>query len=708
MKASRNEILVLREVVKKLIPMLTERKLRVTQDGTQAYVRCNAKTNQPELINIPAINEGASLDFIRAIQGFLDHEVAHVLFTDFSLYGCDPRKPGSKTINPRFVNMHNIVEDTMIERLIVGKFPGSVKNLNSVREYYLNKIVVPALLGVDKQEEFQFLIVVILRALAGHKEMQRFMTEEKYWDNPFVKGFVEQIKPSTRELLKTCTTTKQTAQIAADILDIIGDDLPASPSGSSSKKTKDDALSDTTEIGVGYKNDEGEENNDDDGDNKDDKKGNGEKNKTGENDEETDSNDTVHGDRAEEEKNSESNDSDKNDAKGDETGEDEDNKNSKNNDDRERDDGDQKTDDENSGGTDVDGDVSSTTEGDTDEDIEENQSDVDVFYIPDSVLNDADMSAQISKIISRESLDLLEKTEYTVFSRDYDIIAPLPVNSKFKPEWVTEMQDEVMRMVGLMQKSLERSLASQNYVANIPGFKSGKLHAPSLYRLTTNDPRVFTQRMKAVAKDTVISLLIDNSGSMRGKKIKLAMLAGYALSETLERVKIKHDVIGFTSHERTAEYKEMMKALYEHEQINPGVYFNRDIPIYMPIYKDFNERITANVRKRMACAMKGNLDLIQNIDGESLLYEVDRISKQPEKRKIIIVISDGEPAGSTGAPQHLLEVTKSIEKAKQIELIGIGVLDDSVRDFYSNNIVINEIDELPDRVMTELRKILTN
>ena len=707
MKASRNEILVLREVVKKLIPMLTERKLRVTQDGTQAYVRCNAKTNQPELINIPAINEGASLDFIRAIQGFLDHEVAHVLFTDFSLYGCDPRKPGSKTIDPRFVNMHNIVEDTMIERLIVGKFPGSVKNLNSVREYYLNKIVTPALLGVDKQEEFQLLIVVILRALAGHKEMQRFMTEEKYWDNPFVKGFVEQIKPSTRELLKTCTTTKQTAQIAADILDIIGDDLPASPSGSSSKKTKDDASSDTTEIGVGYKNDEGEENNDGN-DNKDDKKGNGKKNKTGENDEETDSDDAVHGDGAEEENNSEGDDSDKNDAKGDETGESEDNKNGKNNDDRERNDGDQKTGDENSGEADVDDDVSSTTERDTEGGVDESQSDIGVFYIPDSVLNDADMSAQISKIISRESLDLLEKTEYTVFSRDYDIIAPLPVNSKFKPEWITEMQDEVMRMVGLMQKSLERSLASQNYVANIPGFKNGKLHAPSLYRLTTNDPRVFTQRMKAVAKDTVISLLIDNSGSMRGKKIKLAMLAGYALSETLERVKIKHDVIGFTSHERTAEYKEMKKALYEHEQINPDVYFNRDIPIYMPIYKDFNERITANVRKRMACAMKGNLDLIQNIDGESLLYEVDRISKQPEKRKIIIVISDGEPAGSAGAPQHLLEVTKSIENAKQIELIGIGVLDDSVRNFYSNNIVINEIDELPDRVMTELRKILTN
>lgn len=118
--ANRNDIYVLREVVKKLIPMLVQCNIKVTQMGTEAYVKANTRTKQPVSINIPAITDDAEADFILAIQGFLDHEVAHVLFTDFSLYGCDPRKSSKKSTKKskeRFINMHNIIEDTMIEWL---------------------------------------------------------------------------------------------------------------------------------------------------------------------------------------------------------------------------------------------------------------------------------------------------------------------------------------------------------------------------------------------------------------------------------------------------------------------------------------------------------------------------------------------------------------------------------------------------------------
>lgn len=118
--ANRNDIYVLRKVVKKLIPMLVQRNIKVTQMGTEAYIKADTRTKQPVSINIPAITDDAEADFILAIQGFLDHEVAHVLFTDFSLYGRDPRKSSnksSKKSKERFINMHNIIEDTMIDRL---------------------------------------------------------------------------------------------------------------------------------------------------------------------------------------------------------------------------------------------------------------------------------------------------------------------------------------------------------------------------------------------------------------------------------------------------------------------------------------------------------------------------------------------------------------------------------------------------------------
>jgi len=268
------------------------------------------------------------------------------------------------------------------------------------------------------------------------------------------------------------------------------------------------------------------------------------------------------------------------------------------------------------------------------------------------------------------------------------------------------MQDETRKMVGVMQKSIERALASQSQVANVPGFKRGRLHAPSLYRLTHDDPRIFTQRHEAKSKDTAVSLLVDNSGSMSGEKMHLAMLSAYALSETLEKVRIKHEVLGFTTMDYDHMPRSLSQAIREHADETRGK-FDRVYPIAMPIYKDFVERIDATVRKRMAYAMNAQNDLCQNIDGESLLYAVDRLSKQREKRKVVIVLSDGQPAGCRGAGAHLRYAVKRVE-ASGIECIGIGIKNDAVKRYYAKHVVLDNIEELPALVMQQLQKILTN
>jgi len=217
----RNNILTLREVIKKLVPILTKKGLRVTQMGAEAYVRANLKTNQPEIVNIPSIGENATPDFIRAIQGFVDHEVAHVLLTDFAIYGKDPRHP-NQPATKKFVNIHNIVEDTMIEREIVKIFPGAEKNLRTTRRYYLDNITIPALRGAKMpQEQYQYLLVVLLRALAGHEEMQEFMDKGNHWNNPVVKQFVDSFSAKSKQALRECKTTKETLAIAVEVMNLI-------------------------------------------------------------------------------------------------------------------------------------------------------------------------------------------------------------------------------------------------------------------------------------------------------------------------------------------------------------------------------------------------------------------------------------------------------------------------------------------------------
>lgn len=728
----RNDILELREVIKKLIPMLTKRNLQVTQNGSEAYVIADSITNEPKVVNIPAINDDATAEFISAIQGFLDHEVAHVLFTDFSINE-DPRSPGRKA-SKRFHNMHNIVEDTMIERLIAEMFPGSGKNLHNVRNFYLTKVITPTLRMADEKKKFSFLLVVLLRALAGHEEMQEYMDKGNYWKEPLVEKFVKMLKPETLALLKTCKTTAETAHITADVLDILDKSIdPKSTSNPRHKNESKDKSAETEKSSEKSADDldadkEGAEEDSEGESEEKSKEGSEEKSKkeSEEGIKESSKEDSKEDSKKESEEESEE-DADEDNGKTGESDSDEKSSDKKDKDGEKpnsSDGADDDAGDDIDGGVDGDGLSSSSSfrieggeynktgdladekeqKGSRDNGVGGAQSQDSIFDVPDEALEGVDMSAQIAIKISDHSRKIINASDYTVFSRDYDRIEPLETPETIDSSWISNMQSETTKMVGVMQKTLERALASQAFVANTPGFKRGRLHAPSFYRLLFDDPRIFVQRTEAKSKNTAVTLLIDNSGSMHGSKMRLAMLSAYALSETLEKVKIRHEVIGFTT---TAYYdvpETMRKALIKQAEM-AKVRFDRTCPIVMPIYKGFDERINATVRKRIAYAMNAQIGLAENIDGESLLYAVDRISRQPEKRKVVIVLSDGQPAGCNNVAPHLRAVTKRIE-ATNIELIGIGIKDRSVENYYKNHMVINDIDELPGCVMSELRRIL--
>jgi cobalamin biosynthesis protein CobT len=316
------------------------------------------------------------------------------------------------------------------------------------------------------------------------------------------------------------------------------------------------------------------------------------------------------------------------------------------------------------------------------------------------------MSSQIAIKISEEAVLAMDPKQYLVFTREMDEIKPVEVPSSMNGRWVPEMEDETRQMTAKMQKDIERMMASQSHVIRTPGHRNGKLHAPSLFRVPQGDPRVFTQKQEHKSKDTAVSVVIDNSGSMSGPKMSLAMTAGYALCSTLDRVKIAHEVIGFTTGGYFGMPESLRRAMADDAKA-ARISWDRTSPLVLPIYKTFEERITAAVKARFAFMKNAQPGLAGNVDGESLEYCAERLLKRTEKRKVMLVLSDGQPAGSMKAGPHLSYVVQQLGKMG-IECVGIGIMDDSVKRFYPKYTVLRSAAELPGQVMAEIKKILTS
>ncbi|TXN07946.1 VWA domain-containing protein [Methylobacterium sp. WL103] len=322
-----------------------------------------------------------------------------------------------------------------------------------------------------------------------------------------------------------------------------------------------------------------------------------------------------------------------------------------------------------------------------------------------------DFDQLLAEKISEDALSAGMDADYIIYTRDFDVIAPLAIDNsekavkdgRWNDKWVTELEDETRGMTGVMQKDIQRMMAARSQVIRVPGYKSGRLHSAGLHRVLAGDDRVFRRMHENKSNDVVVSLLNDNSGSMWGIKMKTAMTASYALSSTLERVGIKHEVLGFTTAYSNAAQKEA-----DIEATRTGIEFSRVMPIYMPIFKGFDERITPEIKQRFAAAPHMGYQNA-NVDGESVEYALARILKRPEKRKVLIVLSDGQPAADGDMGQQIAHLKRTIATAARmgVETVGIGILSDAVRHFYPKHFVLNQVNQLPGLVMQELKRILT-
>jgi len=208
-------------------------------------------------------------------------------------------------------------------------------------------------------------------------------------------------------------------------------------------------------------------------------------------------------------------------------------------------------------------------------------------------------------------------------------------------------------------------------------------------------------------RDTVVTLLIDNSGSMRGRPITIAALSADILARTLERCGVKVEILGFT----TRDWKggQSRKAWLEAGRASePG----RLNDLRHIIYKSADQRLN-RARRNLGLMLKDGI-LKENIDGESILWAYNRLRARREQRKILMVISDGAPvddstlSANSGAylDRHLRETISRIERAGDVELLAIGIGHDVTR-YYSRAVTLHDVEQLGDTMLNQLTSLFS-
>ena len=232
----------------------------------------------------------------------------------------------------------------------------------------------------------------------------------------------------------------------------------------------------------------------------------------------------------------------------------------------------------------------------------------------------------------------------------------------------------------------------------------GILDATRLARVIANPniPLSYKQEKETEFRDTVVSILIDNSGSMRGRPIALAAMSADIIARTLERCGVKTEILGFTT--RAWKGGRARDHWIQHgKPDSPG----RLNDIRHIIYKNADAPMR-RTRKNMGLMLKEGI-LKENIDGEALVWAHNRLVKRGEARKILMVISDGAPVDDSTLsvnPSNILEadlrhVIEWIERRDDVELTAIGIGHDVTR-YYKKALTITDADELAKALIDQL------
>jgi cobaltochelatase CobT len=333
----------------------------------------------------------------------------------------------------------------------------------------------------------------------------------------------------------------------------------------------------------------------------------------------------------------------------------------------------------------------------------------------DEQLEDSEsLKDNTENIIQKANLNSVDQ-EYKVFTTEFDEIAKAEILEDIKEiqklrknldQQLTGFQDLITKLANKLQRQL---LAKQNRAWEFD-LEEGSLDSSKLTRIIMDpyNSLSFMKEKDLDFKDTIVTLLIDNSGSMRGRPITIAALCADILSRTLERCSVKVEVLGFTTKNWKGGKSREAWAKTDKPK-NPG----RLNDLRHIIYKGADTH-WRQAKNNIGLMLKEGL-LKENIDGEAISWAYNRIKKRKEERKILMVISDGAPVDDSTLSvnsgdfleKHLKKMVKFIETKSDVEILAIGIGHDVSR-YYDKAIKITDIHELGDVMISQLSGLFEN
>ncbi|MFG6516420.1 cobaltochelatase subunit CobT [Sulfitobacter sp. 1A13496] len=299
--------------------------------------------------------------------------------------------------------------------------------------------------------------------------------------------------------------------------------------------------------------------------------------------------------------------------------------------------------------------------------------------------------------------------EYRVYLGDHDEVIGAeelaePIELERLRAYLDQQLEPLKGAVGRLANKLQRRLQAQQNRSWEFDLEEGTLDAGRLARVVANPttPLSFKIEKDTEFRDTVVTLLLDNSGSMRGRPISIAAICADVLARTLERCNVKVEILGFTT--RAWKGGQAREAwLNDGRPAQPG----RLNDLRHIIYKSADAP-WRRTRDHLGLMMKEGL-LKENIDGEALEWAHRRMLARHEARKILMVISDGAPVDDSTLSvnpanyleKHLRDVIAMVEKRRAVELLAIGIGHDVTR-YYDRAVTITDVDQLAGAMTEQL------
>jgi cobaltochelatase CobT len=329
----------------------------------------------------------------------------------------------------------------------------------------------------------------------------------------------------------------------------------------------------------------------------------------------------------------------------------------------------------------------------------------------DEQLSDTESDEQRSEQVIQKNIDNSD-LHYKIFTTQYDEVTKaenlenIDEASKLRKtldQQLIGFQDIITKLANKLQRQL---LAKQNRAWEFD-LEEGLLDSSKLPRIII-DPYSslsFKKEKDLDFKDTVVTLLIDNSGSMRGRPITIAAICADILSRTLEKCSVKVEILGFT----TKNWKGGQSREFWNKNSKPKSP-GRLNDLRHIIYKSADTHWRQS-KNNLGLMLKEGL-LKENIDGEAISWAYNRIKKRKEERKILMIISDGAPVDDSTLSvnsgdfleKHLKKIVKFIENKTEIEILAIGIGHDVSR-YYNKAIKITDVNELGDVMISQLSSL---